>query len=177
MKKELFNKLRWLIALLVLALPVVTIAATDADVTVTYTIEYINITDNATTVAFGNLSPSATSNTSTALVAIANNSTIQTDMFIGVTAATWTGGTAHTHDDTATPGADIVGLLANRGGTWGTGDVIVEYGGGDYTGWQMIYEDCPASTNFTYGLGLQCPTSTTDSEEKTNTVRVTVKSG
>lgn len=164
-------------ALLLLLLAPLVMAATDADVTVTYQIQYMNITDNATTVAFGAVAPGATSNTSTAYVQISNNSSIQVDAYIGVTGATWTGGTAHTHDDSATPGADTVGLLANRGGTWGTGDVIVEYGDGTYSSWQFIYENCPISTNFTYGLGLQAPTSTTDNQTKTNTVRVTIIAG
>lgn len=177
LKTDFKKAFRVFAALLILLTIPLLIAATDADVTVTYQIQYMNITDNATAVDFGAVAPGATSNTSTALVGITNNSSIQVDAYIGVTAATWTGGTAHTHDDTATPGADTVGLLANRGGTWGTGDVIVKYGDGTYATWNFIYENCPISTNFNYGLGLQAPTSTTDNQTKTNTVRVTIVAG
>ena len=181
MKKELLKKLRYLVAFLaILSLvlfPTAVSAATDADVTVTYTIEYLNITDNATTCAFGGVALSSTSNTSTSFVAITNNSTIQVDAYIGVTGATWTGATPHTHADDAVPGANTVGLLANKGGTWGTGDVIVKYGGGTYATWNLISENLAADADFTYGLGLQAPTSSDDAVEKENTVRVTIVSG
>ena len=163
-----------LLALLFVLVPTTAIlAATDADVTVTYTVEYLDITDNVTTIDFGTVSTSTTADTTTSHVGITNSSSVQTDATIGVTGSTWTGGTAHTHSDTATPGADTVGLKANRGGTWGAGDVIVKYN----ATWNYIYEDCPATTDFDYGLKLWTPTSTSDGVEKTNTVRVTIVAG
>ena len=181
MKNGLFKKLRYLVAFLILlvpiAFPMAVSAATDADVTVTYTIEYLNIADNASTIDFGGVALSTTSNTSTAQVGITNNSTVQVDAYIGVTAATWTGATPHTHDDAATPGADTVGLLANEGGSWGAGDVIVKYGAGSYATWEMISENLAADADFDYGLGLQVPTSSSDAVQKTNTVRVTIIAG
>ena len=183
MKKELYKKLRYVLAFFLLLVPVVlpsvVSAATDADVTVTYTVEYLNLADNATTIAFGGVALSATSNTSIAFVAIANNSTIQVDAYIGVTSSTWAGATAHDHAEDAVPGADLVGLLAHTGtGSWGdAGDVIVKYGSGSYATWNLISEDLAADADFTYGLGLQVPTSSTDAVEKSNTVRVTIVSG
>lgn len=146
-------------------------AATTADVTVTATPAYVSIADNATTVDFGIVATSITSNTSTSHIAINNTSTVQTDMTISVTTANWSGGVEWTHSDTATPGADTAGLNSNNS-TWGTGDVIVKYASPNY-----IYENCPIGVDFTYGLSLVTPTSYTDSAEKTITVRVTAAAG
>lgn len=171
-KRFLLTIIAVLALLLLWATPV--LGVTDADVTVTYTVQTIAITDNATSVSFGNLNVSVSSNTSLDAVAITNGSNVQTDATIGVVNPTWTGGTAHTHSNTCTPGADTVGLMAHTGtGAWGdAGDVIVKS-----SSWNYIYENCPAVTNFTYGLGLYTPTSSTDGVEKTNTVRVTVVAG
>lgn len=145
-------------------------AATTADVTVNVTPGAIGITDNVTSINFGTVVTSGTAQTLTAYVGITNTSTVITDHTIAVTGDTWTGGaTPWTHDDTATAGADTVGLKANRGGTWGVSDVIVKYASPNY-----IYENCPVTTNYDYGLQILLPTSTTVNDEKTNTVRVTV---
>ena len=85
-------------------------AATTADVTVTATPEYIAVSDNAASYDFGVVATSSTTNTSTAHVGITNSSTVQTDITISVTSATWSGGVTWTHSDTATPGADTAGL-------------------------------------------------------------------
>ena len=171
---------RYLITILmVLALIIIpashAIAATTADVTVTATLSHVAIADNATAYDFGNVVASSTTNTSTALVNIINTSSIQTDMTILVTTANWSGGVEWIHDNTGTPGADTAGLLANRGGAWGVGDVIVE---STVTGTpNYIYENCPATTNFTYGLGLQAPTSGSDGVQKSIIVRVSAVAG
>jgi hypothetical protein len=162
-----------MIFLLILALNMIwvapAIAATTAEVTVTWTPAYISISDNATTVAFGTVAAGATSNTSTAYVNIDNTATtVITDVSIKV-AGDWTGGAGYTHSDTATPGADTVGLLANAGGTWGTSDVIVK----KTATFNNIKASLAASTNFTYGLGLQVPTSFTHSDQASNTVTIT----
>lgn len=170
MKKYLISVLLALVMLLALTVPAM--AATTADVTVTYTPQYIAIADNVTSYDFGAVAASANYSTTTAYVGITNTSSVQTDITIAVTANEWTGGTAHTHSDAGTPGADTAAMWANRGGTWGTGDVIVKYDTPNY-----IYEDCPATTNFNYGLRLGTPTSTTDGVEKTNTVRVSAAAG
>ena len=151
-------------------LPASAMAATTADVTIEVTPGAIGISDNVTTIDFGTVITSGTAQTDTAWVGITNTSTVVSDHTIAVTGETWTGGaTAWTHSDTATAGADTVGLKANRGGTWGVSDVIVKYASPNY-----IYENCPATTNYDYGLQILIPTSTTVNDEKTNTVRVTV---
>ena len=169
MKRFLVTLLLILTMVLVWATPV--LAATDADVDVTYTVEYLDITDNATTVAFGTLATSATPSTATSYIAITNSSSVQVDATIGVVNATWTGGTAHTHSNTATPGADTTGLKASRG--TGAFDVIVKQA----AAWNYIYENAAAGADWTYELKLYVPTSTTDGVEKTNTVRTTIVSG
>lgn len=163
----------FLALLMVVGLAVPIVAATTADVTVTATFAFVGITDNATSYDFGVVAASSTTNMTAgvAQVAITNSSTVQTDMTISVTGATWTGGVAWTHSDTATAGADTVGMRAGKnGGT--VADVIVKNASPNF-----IYENCPASTNFTYGLQLLAPTSGTDGVEKTNTLRVTAAQG
>jgi hypothetical protein len=170
-KKILLSLMVVAILVLGMALPAIA-SSTTADVTVTATPAYISITDNQTDIDFGVVAESATPYTATNWCAITNISTIQTDIKIAVTASTWTGGTPWTHSDTASQGADIVGLKANKGGTWGVGDVTVKYSDPDY-----IYENCPASTNFTYGLKLYAPSSFSDGEIKSNTARLTAAAG
>jgi hypothetical protein len=169
--KGLFGRLLVAIAMMLLwATPV--FGATTADVTLTYTVVTLDITDNATSVAFGSLNAGSSAYTNTSYIGITNNSNVQIDATIGVTGSTWTGGSAHTHSDTATAGADTVGLLANRGGTWESGDIIVKYASPNY-----IYENCAAGVDWDYGLKLLVPTSSTDGVEKTNTVRITIGAG
>lgn len=147
-------------------------AATTADVTVNATPEFIAIADNVTTIDFGVVAASSNTTVDTSYVGITNTSTVQTDQTIAVTTNSWSGGGGWTHSDTATAGADTAGLLANRGGTWGVGDVIVKYNSPNY-----IYENCVALTNYDYGLELVAPTSFSDGDEKTITVRVTAAAG
>lgn len=170
MKRNYFLSLIMALLLIVgLALPIV--AATTADVTLTATFAFVGISDNQTSIDFGVVAASSSTNTTTSQVALTNTSTVQTDMTIAVTGATWTGGTAWTHSDTATAGVDTVGLRAGKnGGT--VADVIVKNASPNF-----IYENCPASTNFTYGLQLLAPAFGTDGVQKTNTLRVTAAQG
>lgn len=131
-----------------------------------------DISVSPTTYSFGTVQPSSTTNTTTSYFTITNSSTIQTDQTISVTTSNWSGGNQWTHSDTATQGADTAGLKSNRGGTWGTGDVIVKYSSPNY-----IYENCPASTNYSFGLGLWAPTSFSDGVVKTITVRISAAAG
>lgn len=150
------------------------IAATTADVTVTFTPAYIAIADNASSYDFGVLTASSTTNTSTSYVAITNTSTVQTDMTIEITTANWTGGNDYVHSNTATPGADTVGMNSNNS-SWGTNDVIVE---SSVTGTpNYIYENCPAGVSYSYGISLLAPTSFSDGVQKTATVRISAAAG
>lgn len=142
-------------------------AATTADQTVTFTFAYIAIADNVTSYDFGVVAASSTTETPAGYVGIDNTSSVQTDQTISVTGATWTGGAAFAHSESATPGADTVGLKANR-----SGDVIVKNASPN-----NIYENCPATTDYTYKLILLAPTTGSDGVQKTNTVRVSAAAG
>jgi hypothetical protein len=170
MKKYILSILIALVLIMTLAVPA--LAATDADVTVTATPSFIAIADNQSSYDFGVVASSSTPYTPTDWCAITNTSSVQTDITIAVTTSTWSGGVTWTHSDTSTPGEDTAGLKANRGGSWGTGDVIIKYDTPNY-----IYEDCPATTNFAYGLKLWAPTSFTDAVQKEITVRVSAAAG
>jgi hypothetical protein len=154
------------IALLV-GIPALVSAAT-ADITVTATPQVISITVNPTSYDFGNVAPSDTPSTTTSYFTIDNNSNVQTDQTIAVTTSTWSGGVTWTHSDSCTPGADTAGMKANKGGTWGTGDVIVKYSSPLYIAGAQA-----ANTDYSFGLKLWAPTSFSDAVEKTITVRVT----
>ena len=165
------------VMLLVFVLPMSAIAATTSEFTVTATGEYIAQTDNVTSYAFGTGATSSTANTSTSYIGITNTSTVQTDATIAVPTTPWTsGGAGWTHDNTGTAGANTVAMKAQLGPTaWGLGTlVIVETLAGSPN---YIYENLPATTNFNFGVSLLYPTSFTDGDENSNTVRTTLAAG
>lgn len=156
----------------VVSFPHIVFALTTADVTVNATPAYVSISCNVSFYNFGTVAASSTTNTTTSYFGITNASTVQTDQTIGVTAATWSGGDGWSHDDGGTAGDNITAIYANRGGTWGTGDIIVKYASPNY-----VYENCPITTNYDFGLSLQAPTVLYDAAEKTITVRVSATQG
>lgn len=170
-KRYLLTLLSILALLLLWATPVM--ADTTADVTITATPAYIAVSDNTSDYDFGVVSTSSTQETPTSHIAITNTSSVQTDITI-FTTGNFTGGGGWTVSNTATPGADTAGLNANRGGTWGVSDVIIEEAGGTPN---YIYEDCPATTDFDYGIQLLAPTSFSDGDQKTVTVRISAAAG
>ena len=161
-----------LLALALMAPGVLALAATTADVTVTATPAFVGISVSPTSQAYGVIASSARPSTITTYFTITNSSTVQTDQTISVTTTTWSGGVTWAHSETATPGADTAGLKANKGGTWGTGDVIVKNGTPN-----DIATDQAATTNYQFGLKLWAPTSFGDGVEKSITVRVTAAAG
>lgn len=170
MKKLFLSLVLGLLLVLVVASPA--LALTTADVDVTATPAYVTISCNQTVYNFAVVAASSTPSTTTAWATITNGSTVQTDQTIGVTTATWAGGVTWTHSDTNTPGENTAGMVTNRGGTWGVSDVIIKYDTPNY-----IYENCPASTGYSFGLKLYAPTSFTDGVEKSITVRVSAAAG
>ena len=127
-----------------------------------------DISVSPTSYDFGTVAVSSTPYTATNYFTLTNSSTIQTDQTISVTTATWSGGVTWTHSDTATAGVNTAGLLANRNGSWGSGDVIVKYASPNY-----IYENCPATTSYYFGLKLIAPTSFSYGVQKQIVVRIT----
>jgi len=164
-----------LLALLIvaglLAIPIAAQAAT-ADITVTATPQLVSISVDPTSYDFETVGPGTTPYTSTTYFTLDNTSNVVTDHTISVTTSSWSGGVGWTHSDACTPGADTAGMKTNRGGTWGTGDIVVKYSSPLY-----IYEDCPANTDYSFGLKLWAPTSFSDAVEKQITVRVTAVAG
>lgn len=156
---------------LLLSLPIL-VSASTADISVTATPQLISITVSPTSYDFGNVAPGATPFTTTTYFTIDNTSNVVTNQTISVTTSTWSGGIGWTHSDTCTPGANTAGLKANKGGTWGTGDVIVKY-----TSPLYIAENQAANTDYSFGLKLWAPTSFGDSVTKSITVRVTAVAG
>jgi len=165
MRRILVGLLLALALTLMPALPV--LAETTADVTVTATPTYIAITVAPTSYDFEVVAESATPSTTTSHFTITNSSSVSTNNTVSVTTATWSGGVTWTHSDTATPDADTAGLKANKGGTWGEGDVIVQY-----TTPQVLAADQAATTNWNFGLKLFAPTSFSDGVEKSIIVRI-----
>jgi len=131
-----------------------------------------DISVSPTSKDFGIVATSSTPYTTTTYFTIDNNSTMQTDQTISVTTATWSGGVGWTHSDTCEPGVNTAGLKAARGGNWGDADIIIKYDTPNY-----IYENCPATTDYSFGLKLIAPTSFTDGVQKQIIVRITAVAG
>lgn len=162
--------LGFLIAVLLILVPVgITSASNYANVTVNATPAYISISVNQSTYAFGVIAESSVTNTTGAYFGITNDSTIQTDQTIGVTTTNWTGGVGWVHSDTCAPGVATAGMKAQRvGESW----VIVKNSSPNY-----IYENCAASTNYSFDLSLHAPTTFTDGVIKQIVVSVYAVSG
>ena len=157
-----------LLALLSMLVPAQVFASTNAEVTVNATPEYIGITVNVTDYDFAGVGAGTWTNTTTGHFGITNTSTVTTNNTIKVLASTWIGGTPWTHSDTATPGSDTVALKSNKGGSWGTGDVIVAY-----TNPLVLASSQAAMTDWAFGLALGAPTEFSDGVQKGNRVRIT----
>lgn len=175
--KGILGRLALTLALLVLICPVVgglvlageVQAVTTANVTILITPGAIGITDNVTSIDFGTVVTSGEVYVDESYIGITNASTVETDITIGTTNETMTGtGTPWTIAADGNAGADTVGLLANRGGTWSSGDIVIKYASPNY-----IYEDCPALTDFDYGIKIKLPTSVSDTNQKGNEVVIT----
>jgi hypothetical protein len=170
MRRFILGAILALMLVVGLAAPVT--ALTTADVTVTATPSYISISVLPTTNDFGVVAASSTPSTTTTYFAIDNNSSVQTDQTIAVTTTTWSGGVTWAHSETGTPGADTAGLMANKGGTWGTGDIVVKNASPNF-----IAENQAANTDYSFGLKLYAPTSFSDGVQKQIIVRVTAVAG
>jgi hypothetical protein len=150
------------------SMPIVVMAATTSTVTVTFTPQTIAL--GATTPnswAAGFIADSGTAETATGYFSTANTSNVVTDITIGVTQETWTGGTAYAHDDdgdaTPEPGADKVALMASP--NTGAFDIAVPY-----TTPLELKDSLAATTACVWEAKLYAQTSHSDSVEKTNTI-------
>lgn len=145
-------------------------AYTTANITITVTPGVIGISLNQTSWNAGIVYVGNAIDTNTVSFGIDNTSTVITNHSIGVTGTTWTGGaTAWTHSNTATPGADTIGMLANKSGTWGVGDITIKS-----SSLGNIATNQAANTDYSFGLRILMPTSSTVTDQKTNVVQITV---
>lgn len=158
-----------LLALALVVIPVSSaLAATDADVQVTAKPGKISISVAPTSYTFNDVTIDSTPSTAENFFAVTNKCGVESDNTIMVVNPTWTGGaTAWTHADDGNAGDDIVALLANQDGTWGTGDVIVTTGGAD------LALDIVKKADWNFGLMMLAPSDISDFGDKVNTVRIT----
>jgi len=147
------------------------LAATTADITVNATPAYVSISVNTSSYNFGVVAASSTTNTSVAYFGITNTSSVQTDQTISTTTTTWSGTQGWLHNDSGIPGDNATAILSNNT-TWGATDIIVKNAAPNF-----IRENLPASTSYSFGLGLWAPTVLYDDSEKTITVRVSAVQG
>jgi hypothetical protein len=148
--------------------PILAMAATTSTVTVTFTPQ--SLVAGVTTPnswAIGFVADSATAQTATGYFSTANTSNCVTDWAISC-GATWTGGTAFTHSDTATAGADTVGLKASP--NTGAFDKIIKN-----TSPVDVATSVAASTAVVWEAKFYAPTSHSDAVQKTNTIVMTVR--
>ena len=129
------------------------------------------ISVSPTSYNFGAVQEGSTTNTTTSYFTITNTSSIQTDQTISVTTTTWSGVEGWLHNDSGIPGDNATAILSNNT-TWGVTDIIVKNAAPNF-----IRENLPASTSYSFGLGLWAPTVLYDGSEKTITVRISAVQG
>lgn len=143
-------------------------AAPSADVLITAKPGKLSISVAPASYTFNDVTIDSTPSTAENFFIVTNKCGVESDNTIMVVNATWTGGaTAWTHADDGNAGDDIVALLANQDGTWGTGDVIVTTGGAD------LALDIVKKMDWKFGLKMLAPSDISDFTDKTNTVRIT----
>jgi hypothetical protein len=162
---------RYLVSILIAlvltgAIPLSVYAATTSTVTVTFTPQTIALgATTPNTWAIGYVADSATAQTATGYFSTANTSNVATNIAISC-ATTWPGGTAYTHSETATAGADTVGLKSSP--NTGAFDIIVRNG----TPLELKHE-LAAVTACVWEAKFYGPTSHSDAVEKSNTIVLT----
>ena len=148
--------------------PVIAMAATTADVTITASPTYIAITNTPNNYDFG-VVLAGTNKSSTSTTFTANNTgNIASNVSIAaiLTAGNWSGGQGWIHSNTGTPGADQAGLIAGLSG-W-VGNVTVS----STAKWFM--NGLASATTQQWGVEIQTPTSFGDGTQKQMIVRLTI---
>jgi hypothetical protein len=146
------------------------LAATTADVTVTATPSFIGITNSPGTYDFGQISAGATENTTNGYFTITNGSSVAMD--ISIKCNGWSGTTSWTYGSSAENTGQLAASSANggAGGSSGAGDFDKTVLNGSDT---LLCDAVGTSTNPTWELQLQAPSSFTHGDEQTTTVTVT----
>ncbi len=146
------------------------LASTTADVVINATPSFISIAIGVpNTYAFGVVVASSVTNTTTTYFTATNTSSVSTTTTIKVIGDWTSGGVGWTASDTGAAGADTAGLWAYSPDT-STWAVIVKKS----AAFNNLVTAKAANTNFTFGLGLLAPSSFTDGQLNSNTVRLTM---
>ncbi len=153
-----------LISLLTFMPSIPVLASSTADVTVTATPAYINISVSPNNYNFGVVQPNASYETPTTQFTVTNSSSVNINVTISVTSNSWGGN--WNHSDTGQPGTNAVALKAKK---YGNNDWIVV----KYNNPNKIVENHQAGQSFQFGLQLLTPTQFEDGQQKQNTVRLT----
>lgn len=169
MKKILVS---FILVIALLVLPVnAALAATTQDVTITATPSYITISNSPGSNDFGVISASSTPSTANGYFTITNGSSVAID--ISIQCNGWDGGA---NDWTyGAPGADQAQLAASSaqggsGGSSGAGAFDITVLNGSDT---LLCDNVGTSTNPTWELQLQAPTSFNFANQQTTTVTLT----
>ncbi len=147
------------------------LAATSDDVIVTATPSFIGITNAPGTNDFGTIVAGSTANTTDGFFTITNDSSVAID--IAIKSNGWSGVTAWTYGAAGVDTGQLAASSANggAGGSTGVGNFDKTVLNGSDT---LLCDAVAVSTNPTWELQLQAPSSFTHGDEQTTTVTVTV---
>lgn len=152
------------------AMPILVYAATTSTVTVTFTPQYLAAgvtTPNSWAAGF--IADGGSAATATGYFSTANTSNVVTDWRVGVTGATWTGGTAFNHNDNGTASDDAVAMKASP--NTGAFDIIVK----NAATHNDLATSIGANTAVLWEAKLWAATTSSDHVEKSNTIVLTVR--
>lgn len=150
--------------------PIVVCAATTSTITVTFTTQSLvagATTPNSWTA--GLIADNGSAATATGYFSTDNTSNCPTDWTIGVTGATWTGGTPYDHNDSGSPGAAAVAMKASP--NTGAFDITVK----NAATHNDLTTDIAANTDVLWEAKLWAPTSGSNLTEKNNSIVLTVR--
>jgi len=133
------------------------------EVTVTATPSYISILNSPDSQGYGVITASSSNDTDAYYFTITNSSTVTTN--VSIWAGDFTGGTGWTLSDDGSIGADTAGMYA--GTVSGSFDTVVKASPGN-----VLKSSLASSTNISWHLRLNAPSSFGDGAEKSSTVTV-----
>jgi hypothetical protein len=165
------------VAVALLMIPVsVAMAATTQDVTVTATPSYVSISNSPDNFDFGTVVENTDEQTSSGYFTVTNDSSVTIDISFYVATGGWTHTTGSNDWSYGVPAANTARLQVSSanggtGGSTGEGDFdkTLAVGSGNSV---LVMDDCGTSTNPTWELQLDAPTSFThgDAQECTITI-------
>lgn len=168
MKKKLLSVFTLLVILTSLFVASPVMGATEQTVIVTFQPSFLGISNSPSTWNIGSVSTSTNYTTGSGYFTCTNTSSVSANLTISTTNSTWTGtGTPSTHSDTATAGADQVGMTSSN--NTGAYDIIVKNSSPN-----KLYENLPATTDVDWELRFVSATSYSDGNTKGNGIVLTI---